>query len=123
MAIHYTLTVDGDTLRVQASGFDENLTDVEAYGTAIIRACLEHDVTCVLCDEHELEYRLSTFDTYQAAEFMAKQVPTLVRAAVVCNPKYLAMAHFWEDVAVNRNLQVRVFTDTPAALSWLQSGV
>lgn len=120
MAIHHTLTFEPDLLLVTASGFDESLADLETYGLAIIHACVEHGVTRVLCDETALEYRLDTVDTYRAAEFMSQHVPALAKAAIVCQPRGLEAACFWEDAAVNRGLHVRVFTDLAAARSWLQ---
>ena len=119
MAIHYDLTAQGDTLQVRAWGFDESLEDVQSYGLAIIEACREHGVTRVMCDERELEYRLNTFEHYEAAEFIAQQVPALAKAAIVCNPHYLPAADLYEDVAVNRGLMLRVFTDIERARAWL----
>jgi hypothetical protein len=123
MAIHFAYQVDGNTLLVRAVGFDDSLEDVQAYGLAIIRACQDHGVTHVLCDELDLEYRLGTVDTFRAAEFIASQVPALARAAIVCNPRFIADAAFWETVAVNRGLTVRAFTDTTTAMAWLKTGI
>jgi len=120
MSIHSTMTVSEDTLLVTASGFDESLDQVQQYGLAIIAACIQSGVTRILCNELDLEYRLGTVDTYQAAEFIAANAPHVGRAAIVCNPKYLADARFWETVATNRGLTVRVFKDTDAASQWLK---
>ncbi|MFM8332326.1 MAG: hypothetical protein ACKN9T_11615, partial [Candidatus Methylumidiphilus sp.] len=73
----------------------------------------------VLCDERKLDYRLGTFDIYEAAKFLAEQVPRAAKAAIVCNAKYIEDARFWENVAVNRGLSVRVFCDIDAAERWL----
>lgn len=120
MAIEYTMTVEDDTLLVYAKGFDESLEDVQAYGMAIIQAGIENGVTRVLCNELALEYRLGTLDTFEAAEFMSRYVPTLTKAAIVCHPKFIAAASFWEDVAVNRGLRVRAFTNIAPAIDWLK---
>jgi hypothetical protein len=122
MAIHFTTTVEGDTLIARASGFDENLEDVQNYGMGLIQACSESGVTRVLCDERELDYRLSTIDTYQAGEFISANAPAVARAAIVCQPKCVADARFWEDVAVNRGLCVRVFTSLDEGRRWLKDG-
>ena len=122
MAISFTSRVEGNTLVVHASGFDESLEEVQAYGMGVIEACLAGGVTRILCEELDLEYRLGTFDTYQAAEFLSANVPLLARAAVVCQPKHLEEGRFWETVAVNRGLSVRVFTDPEEARRWLLAG-
>ncbi len=123
MAIHYTVTVNGDTLVVTASGFDENAAEVQEYGLAIIRACLQGDVVKVLCNELDLEYRLGTVDTYQAAAFISAHAPRVGQVAIVSNPKYTEDALFPEDVAVNRGLTVRVFKSVDAATRWLRHPV
>jgi len=119
MSIRFTTRVDGDILRVRASGFDESLADVQGYGMAILDACRLSGATRVLCDETALEYRLGTLDTYQAGEFLATHVPAVAKVAIVCNPASLYDAKFFEDVVVNRGLTLRVFTDTETATRWL----
>lgn len=119
MAIQYSLKADGNLLIVKASGFDESLEEVEQYGLAIVEACKEGRYSRVLCDETDLEYRLGTFDTFQSAEFMASQAPKIGKAAIVCNEKFYPDARFWETVAVNRGLRVRVFKNIEAARQWL----
>ena len=120
MAIQYTLNGEGDTLMVKAAGFDESLEQVQEYGMAILSACMEGGYTRVLCNEVELEYRLGTFDTYADAAFMSAHVPRVARVAIVCNPKFIDDARFFEDVAVNRGLTVRVFQDPAIASQWLR---
>jgi hypothetical protein len=119
LAIRLTTTVSGNILEVRASGFDENLEDTQAYGLGVIAAGSRAGVRRILCDERDLEYRLGTLDTYDLAAFIAAQVPDVDRTAIVCNPRFLADARFWEDTAVNRGLSVRVFTDPDAARRWL----
>jgi hypothetical protein len=119
VSIQYSLSGEGDTLRVVASGFDDSREEVEAYGFAIIRTCLELGYRRVLCDESELEYRLSTLDTYRAAVVMAENAPDVARVAIVPNPRFVSDAHFWEDVAANRGLIVRIFRTLADAQRWL----
>ena len=120
MAIEYSIAVEGDTLLVDAWGFDESLTQVQEYGMALIAACVRYGVTRLLCNELRLEYRLGVVDTYRAAEFIAAEAPAVAWVAIVCDPKQVADACFFEDVAVNRGLTVRVFTELDAATDWLK---
>lgn len=119
MSIRYVLKPEGDLLTVTTSGADESLEEVQQYGMAILRACQEGNYLRVLCDETELEYRLNTMDTFESAAFLASQAPKLAKAAIVYNSKYVEDARFWETVAVNRGLTVRVFKDVESARSWL----
>ena len=120
MAIHFTSTVADDTLLVTATGYDESLEQVQQYGLAIIEACRQGGVTCVLCNEVDLEYRLNIIDTFRAAEFIAAQAPQVARVAIVCNPNQLDDTKFFEAVAVNRGLTVRLFNDLQVAAQWLR---
>ena len=119
MSIQFTKRMDGDTLFIRASGFDENLEEVEAYAAKIIEAALRFGATRVLCDETGLEYRLGTVDTYEAGKFLSAHAPKVARIAIACNPAFIADARFFENVVVNRGLSLAMFTDIESARSWL----
>lgn len=119
MSITYSFRNEGDTLFVQASGVDDSLDDVLAYGAAVIEKALLHRATRILCDERQLIYRLTTLDTFAAAEFIAREAPHIARIALVCAPHQFADAAFWENVAVNRGLSVCAFKDPERAKAWL----
>jgi hypothetical protein len=120
MAIDYQTTLEGNILVVKSTGYDDSLDEVERYGLAVISACIESGCTRALCDETELEYRIGTFDIYQAATFLSEHTPRMARIAIVCNERYFDDTQFWETVAVNRGLTARVFKDVASARSWLQ---
>jgi hypothetical protein len=119
MAISYSMTVDGQTLHVRAQGYDEDLDDVLHYGAAVIEAAVAHGVRHVLCNEIDLEYRLSTMDIYASAEYIAERAASVARVAIVCSARDAFDAHFWETVAVNRGLTVRMFALEDVARAWL----
>lgn len=119
MAISYTVQVDGDTLYVKTQGSDDNVEEVVQYGLAIIQAAQAAGCRHVRCDELALTYRLGTFDTFTVAETLSRHAPHVARVAIVCNPRYLPDAEFWETVAVNRGLTVRVFSQRTNAEAWL----
>lgn len=119
MAIEYRTKAEGDLLFVESSGFDESLAEVQEYGLAILSRCAEGGHTRLLCDERKLDYRLDTVDTFRAAAFIAEIAPGVGRAALVCHPSCATDAQFWENVAVNRGVSVRVFQDLEAACAWL----
>lgn len=121
MTISYDIQVEGDLLYVTASGSDESLEEVQAYGAAVVEACREHSCRRVLADERALDYRLSTIDTYDLAKYYSKYVPHVIRAAVVCSPGDLEDGSFWEVAVQNRGLLFRVFTDFEQARAWLKA--
>jgi hypothetical protein len=119
MNIRYTFQSEGHTLTVQASGHDESLDEVQAYGQAVVDEAVRSRCARVLCDERALEYRLGTLDIYDAAAFVAERAPRLARVAIVCDARFGKDASFWQNVAVNRGLSVRMFQDLPSARQWL----
>jgi hypothetical protein len=119
MAISFHAEIANGVLLISASGRDENLQQVIDYGSAVIDLAIESGVTHILCDERNLEYALDTFDTFQSAQKIAELAPRLARIAIVCGPQFFKDGKFWETVAVNRALQVRVDTDIERAKEWL----
>ena len=119
MPIDYRISSDGDLVLAVASGVDFTVDDVKAYGMAVITACLKSGATRVLCDERQLMGQLDTLGDYEAAEFVAQHATRVVRVAIVCPAHLLGDRDFWETVAVNRGLRVRVFADIDLANTWL----
>ena len=119
MAITYSAEINENLLLITASGRDENVREVIDYGSAVIDLAVRHGATLILCDERNLEYALDTFDTFQSAKEIADLAPKVARIAIVCNAKFLKDGQFWETVAVNRSLQVRVDTEIDRAKAWL----
>lgn len=119
MAIEYEIQVQGDLLYVVASGFDENLEEVQAYGQAVIDACLEHQCRRILTDERRLRYELSTLETYELVKYYEKHTSMVVRVAIVCHPEYFEDAYFWETASQNRGLFFRAFSEMEKAREWL----
>ena len=122
MAIQYDIQAAGDLLNVRASGKDDSLEEVKAYGGAVVAAAVRHGSRRILCDERELVYNLALIDTFESARFIAESMPHVVQAAIVCNPRSFRDGQFWETVAVNRGLTVKFFQDLAAAAAWLESG-
>ncbi|GAP16722.1 hypothetical protein [Levilinea saccharolytica] len=121
MTIHYSFHMQSDYLLVKAWGADENLEEVKRYGEAVIQAAVQHNCPRILCDELELVYRLEVAETFFSAEHISKLVPSLHRVAIVTQASQLEVGKFWEDVAVNRGLYVRMYTSLEEAKNWLLS--
>lgn len=119
MTIVYHINSNGDLLYVKASGKDDNLDEVMSYNQAVIGAALNNKSKKVLCDERDLIYTISTFDTYNLAEQAATYARYLVRIAIVCSEQSLPDGKFYETVSRNRGLKVLVTSNYDEALSWL----
>jgi len=119
MAIDYKIKYHNGILKVTTKGADENLEDVIQYANAIIEAAFKHQRRLILCDERELEYKLTTLDTYKLAEFASSYAQHIVKIVIVCNPRCLPEGKFCETVTTNRGLKVRITTDIEEAEKWL----
>lgn len=119
MAIHYDFHHEAEWLRVTVKGFDESLEEAMAYGQAVIAEAFRHRCRRILCDERELEYRLSVLDTYALAQAIVQSLPGVARVAIV-HPPEAETADFFETVVSNRGMLLRVFADLPAAEAWLR---
>jgi hypothetical protein len=105
---------------VKASGKDDSLEQVEKYGMAIIEAALSFGCTKILCDETDLEYSLDTFESFEAAKFIAEHAPRISKTAIVCKPSSFVDSAFWETVAINRGLHVKMCKTLDEAEEWLK---
>ncbi len=119
MAIDYKIRYRDGILKVTTKGADENLEEVLQYTNAIIEAAFKHQSRLILCDERELEYKLTTLDTYKLAEFASTYSNHIAKIVIVCNPRCLPEGKFYETVTTNRGLKVRVTTDIEEAEKWL----
>lgn len=119
MTISYSLKAENGILRVVAKGKDESKKDVLKYGLAVVKAAITNRTRRVFCDERELEYEIGVFDTFDTAIAVTAKSLGVEKVAIVCSPKNLESAHFWETVAVNRGLPVQFFTDIKKAEEWL----
>lgn len=122
MSITFNAEIRAGVLYVTASGRDRNVLEVIEYGQAIIGLAAESGVRYVLCDERKLKYEIKTFDIFEAAKEIVRYAPRASRVAIVCAPEHFKEGKFWETVAVNRGLQVRMDVEIERAKAWLLEG-
>jgi hypothetical protein len=91
MSITYEIEVNGDMLRVKASGADDHLDEVKQYGIALIAAAIQNQCVRVLCDESDLQYRLGTIDTFELGQYIAENAPRIAKIAIVCKAEIFRM--------------------------------
>jgi hypothetical protein len=120
MAISFQIENEECFLKVVAKGKDDDLNEVLAYSNAVVEAAIHHKSKRILCDERELEYSISVIDTFRLAESASIYANNLSRIAIVCDPKYLVDGKFYETVASNRGLFVRVTANYEEAVEWLK---
>jgi hypothetical protein len=116
--------------------FDENdeyitatLTGIRRPDTLIDAAaktsahCRDRGVFFVLIDVRGMSGGLDTMETFEVAGHeIPQQADTrkLVRSAILDHPENIKRIRFFETVAINRGLNVKVFDDEDRAIEWLQ---
>jgi hypothetical protein len=110
---------EGDYVRVEYSG----VFSVEACNVCIDRmvaACEEFGRSRVLLDCRRIQGPLPTFERFQVVVYGTSRLQQIERIALVRDARIRPLDNFVEDVAVNRGLNLRAFTDYHAADAWLR---
>jgi hypothetical protein len=97
----------------------ETLMEAASRVTAFCRA---RGIARVLIDLRPMSGGLDTLETYEVAGHeLPKQrnVRRFLRSAILDHPENIERIRFFETVAVNRGLNVRVFADEENAVEWL----
>lgn len=96
--------------------------DLQASIVRTLQVCLENNCGNLLSDCSALEGGHSVVDLYDAATAVtAEHGVERLREALVLPTAISARdaAQFWETAAMNRGLQVQLFTNRDAAMAWL----
>ena len=119
MEINFVIKDEDKYLKIISTGLCNNLVQLKEYVLALQEAAVSSGQTRLLVDETHLEYNLSTLDTYTSGCFLAQLSPKPQKIAILCKTSRLNNAKFWETVAVNRGVNVRVFDDRVSARNWI----
>ena len=95
-----------------------------AAAERVTEACNKLKIFKVLIDVRKMRGRLDTLETFDVAGHRIPQRPEtrlITKSAIVDLPPNMDRIRFFETVAVNRGLNVRVFDDEAAAVGWLLS--
>lgn len=119
MTIRIKIEKKENYLLVISSGFDDDADDVINYASSVYEKAIQYQTPNILCDERDLVYKIHEIDTFKVAENVSRYAPKLKKLAIVCNKDFVDDAEFFENVAFNRGLTVRVFCDYDKAVDWL----
>ena len=119
----YSLSVQqrGEVLWVAATG-TRSFETVLAMSKDIMSACAEKGARKVGIDVRQLQGRLAPLDSFEIVDrhFPAIQSTRVItQAAIVDLREFEARYRFFEDLAVNRGFNLRVFPEPGPALAWL----
>lgn len=120
MAIHAEFTIKGKLLVVKASGIDEGLDEAIRYSVSVFNYAMENNIQEIFCDECDLKYNLTDVETFDLAA-NASKVATgkRLRVAILCHEQASEAGMFFENVARNRGLFIKVSANRNQLAEWL----
>lgn len=86
---------------------------------AVVAACSEWERSVVLFDFRKMSGRLTISDRFEVMAYGQTTRGTISRMALVNRPVDILLDSFAENVAVNRGVNLRVFSDIDRAIAWL----
>jgi hypothetical protein len=85
----------------------------------MVEACEKHRRSRVLLDCRRMTGKLGVFDRFEVTEYGASKRDQLMRFALLNRKDVVLPDNFVENVAVNRGMNMKVFTDFDEAEHWL----
>jgi hypothetical protein len=88
----------------------------------IYKACAENQVKKALIDVRAMAGHLSTMDAYEIPDQHLPKLrdrSVMTQCAIIDAKESEGCFKFFEDVAVNRGFNLRIFTDPDEAVAWL----
>lgn len=122
MAYQLLMEKHADVLHVKSVGI-RTIETVLAMSGDIMHACAQQGTVKVLVDVRALEGRLPTIDAYQVPNSLFSEIrdrEIIQKCAIVDLKEFENSYRFFENVAVNRGYNLRIFSDVNDAIKWLQ---
>ena len=98
-----------------------NIADARVTIDQILRSIHQNGSRTVLLDCRQMTGQLSIWDRYQTAIYGQKMIGKVAKMALVRSQERAGADRFLENVAVNRGINLRLFSDYDEALAWLKS--
>ena len=98
---------------------EPSLTEFERVSAEVGALMSKHHVIHLLVDARQLITVGSTLDLFQFHSSHNDKFPPGVRIAGLVKPEHLQDGMFAENVAQNRGVMIKVFTDDVSAIAWL----
>jgi hypothetical protein len=117
MSLEIRTSTTDEYLMLKVSG-PYNLTEFKSLILLMRVKAAEFGHIRVLADLRGVEQDVPGYDRFILGEYYAKEIRYKLKMAVVGPPERIT--GFFEDVAVNRGGNVRIFSDEQSALRWLK---
>ena len=87
---------------------------------AMVEACRQVQISKALLDCRNMTGEIRIFDSFKVAEYGVKMVGAIFKTALVGRQDQMLPDNFVENVAVNRGINLKIFTDADDAIDWLK---
>lgn len=113
------ITDQGDYIRLEYSG-EFSIAACKHCIDEMVAACERWSRSQVLLDCRRIQGPMPTFDRFQVAVYGASSREQITKLALLRAAGPRPLDNLVEDVAVNRGLNLKAFTDESAAVAWLR---
>jgi hypothetical protein len=87
---------------------------------AMIEACGQAQISKALLDCMNMTGAIQIFDSFKVAEYGVKMWGVILKIALVGREDQMFTDNFVENVAINRGINLKIFTDVDEAVIWLK---
>ena len=87
---------------------------------AMVEACSQLQVSKALLDCRKMTGEIKILESFTVAEYGGKMRGFLSKTALVGREDQMLSDNFVENVAVNRGVNLKIFTDVEEAIDWLK---
>ena len=108
----------GDYLHLTISG-DFSPAGAKHAVDVLADRCSQEQCYKVLFDCRSVLGEMPGPDRYELAQYGARVLGPRIKSAMLAREDQISPDRFFENVAVNRGLTLKVFSDLPAAIEWL----
>ena len=114
-----TITVEQGYLHVTFSGMFD-LVAARRSVDRMVDACVEEDCDNVLFDCRSMSGDISVMDRFSMGKYGGEHINPDIRIAMLGHRRHILPDKFFENVAHNRGIQMKLFSDIEEAIAWLK---
>ena len=86
---------------------------------AMVEACSQVQLFKILLDCRKMTGEIQIFDSFEVAKYGVEMLGSTYKTALVGREDQMLPDNFVENVAVNRGVNLKLFTDIDEAIDWL----
>jgi hypothetical protein len=87
---------------------------------AMVEACSQVQISKALLDCRSMTGEIQTFESFNVAKYGVNMIGIISKTALVGREDQMFPDNFVENVAFNRGVNLKIFTDVDEAIDWLK---